>query len=60
MMIGFAVLVRKETKENDEVSLEEMEKIQADIVKLSNEGNLIIAGLENQLAEIEVNNLLFF
>lgn len=54
--VEFSVLVRKETVENDEASLEEMEKIQADVVKLANEGNLVMAGLENQLVEIEVNN----
>lgn len=46
------MLVRKETTDN--ATLEELEKIQADIVKLSNEGNLVIAGLENQLDEMEV------
>ncbi|XP_055296379.1 synaptonemal complex protein 1-like [Sitodiplosis mosellana] len=49
------LLAQKEVSENDEASLKSVEKMQADIVKISNEATLMIAGLENQLIEIEKN-----
>lgn len=52
----FSVLVQKEVSENDDVTLEAIEEMQADIVKLSNEATVVIAGLENKLAEVEVKH----
>lgn len=53
-MFCFVVLAQREVEENDEASLKAIEEMQADIVKISNEATLIIAGLENQLTELDV------
>lgn len=48
------MLAQKEVTGSDEFCLKSIEEMQADIVKMSNEATLMIAGLENELTEIEV------
>lgn len=48
------MLAQKEVAENDEVSLKDIEEMQADVVKMSNDATSMIAGFENELNQIEV------
>lgn len=51
---GFLVLAHGEATQNDKKYLELIKKMQANMVKMSNEAMLIIAGLDNQLSAIQV------
>lgn len=51
------MLVQSEMAQNDEVTLKSIEDLQADIVKTSNEATLMVAGLENQMTELQVKSI---
>lgn len=54
MNVFIAVLAQSEVAKNDETNLKEVEESEADIVKTSNEITLMVAGYENQFAELKV------
>lgn len=48
------VLAQAEVKESDEANLKELEEARANIAKMSNEFSLKYADMDNQLADLEV------
>lgn len=48
------MLAHAEVTQNDQMHLRLIKEMQADMVKMSNEAMLIIAGLDNQLSSIQV------
>lgn len=50
-----SVLAQTAVSENDQFNLNSVEKIQAEMVKISNEATLIMSGLENELNSLQVN-----
>lgn len=54
-MTYISVLAQLELAKNDKRNLEEIEELQADMVKTSNEIPIISAGHENRLKELEVS-----